>query len=83
MVKILPPSISRSVDGSQSERVAIKLELEVFRGLAMFEQAENRDNKRRDKDKDANGVIATSKYYFSLDCQFYLQLVVAVEIDLC
>ena len=27
----------------------------------MFEQAESRDNKRRDKDKDANGVIATSK----------------------
>ena len=26
-VKILPPSISRSVDGSQSERVEIKLEL--------------------------------------------------------
>ena len=41
-VKILPPSISRSVDGSQSERVAIKLKLEVFRGLAMFEQAESR-----------------------------------------
>ena len=36
----------------------------------MFEQAESRDNKRRDKDKDANGVIATSKYYFSLDFQF-------------
>ena len=68
-VKILPPSISRSVDGSQSERIAIKLELEVFRGLAMFEQAESRDNKRRDKDKDANGVIATSNYHFSLNCQ--------------
>ena len=26
-VSFLPPSISRSVDGSQSERVAIKLEL--------------------------------------------------------
>ena len=70
-VKILPPSISRSVDGSQSERVAIKLKLEVFRGLAMFEQAESRDNKRRDKDKDANGVIATSKYHFSLNYQCF------------
>ena len=50
-MSFLPPSISRSVDGSQSERVAIKHELEVFRSLAMFEQAESEITREEIKTK--------------------------------